>query len=63
MANELIKKETLEGPDFDALVERGEKLHQVKEAMVVKTEHLKEKEAKELKEEKKISTKPAIEPT
>ena len=63
VANELIKKETLEGPDFDALVERGEKLHQVKEAMVVKTEHLKEKEAKELKEEKKISTKPAIEPT
>ena len=31
VANELIKKETLEGDEFEALVERGEKLHQVKD--------------------------------
>ena len=33
VASELIKKETLEGDEFEALVERGEKLHQVKEHM------------------------------
>ncbi|MEX0621991.1 MAG: ATP-dependent zinc metalloprotease FtsH [Candidatus Woykebacteria bacterium] len=31
VAGELMKKETLEGEEFEALVERGEKLHQVKE--------------------------------
>lgn len=31
VAAQLIKKETLEGEEFEALVERGEKLHQVKE--------------------------------
>lgn len=33
VAAELIKKETLEGDEFEELVERGEKLHQVKEHM------------------------------
>ena len=31
VANELLQKETLEGDEFEALVERGEKLHQVKD--------------------------------
>jgi len=31
VASELIKKETLEGDEFEALVDKGEKLHQVKE--------------------------------
>lgn len=33
VAGELIKRETLEGDEFELLVERGEKLHQVKEHM------------------------------
>jgi cell division protease FtsH len=34
VASVLIKKETLEGDEFEELVEKGEKLHQVKETMV-----------------------------
>ena len=34
VASELMKRETLEGDEFSLLVERGEKLHQVKEHMV-----------------------------
>ena len=44
VANELIKKETLEGDEFEELVERGEKLHQVKEQI---SEPVKNKEAPE----------------
>jgi len=33
VANELLQKETLEGDEFEEIVERGEKLHQVKEQM------------------------------
>jgi cell division protease FtsH len=33
VANELLQKETLEGEEFEEIVERGEKLHQVKEQM------------------------------
>ncbi|MDP2720981.1 MAG: ATP-dependent zinc metalloprotease FtsH [bacterium] len=40
VASELIKKETLEGDEFEALVERGEKLHQVKEHMSPTTEDI-----------------------
>ena len=31
VAKELLKKETLEGAEFEELVNKGEKLHQVKE--------------------------------
>ena len=31
VAGELLKKETLEGPEFEQLIDKGEKLHQVKE--------------------------------
>ena len=34
VAGVLIRKETLEGDEFEELIERGEKLHQVKETMV-----------------------------
>ncbi len=43
VAAELIKKETLEGDEFEALVDRGEKLHQVKE-QIESNEGKKEKE-------------------
>ena len=33
VASELMKRETLEGDEFEELVERGEKLHQVKETI------------------------------
>ncbi|OGY25669.1 MAG: cell division protein FtsH [Candidatus Woykebacteria bacterium RBG_16_43_9] len=36
VASELIKRETLEGDEFEELIERGEKLHQVKEQMTEK---------------------------
>ncbi|OGY26738.1 MAG: cell division protein FtsH [Candidatus Woykebacteria bacterium RBG_16_43_9] len=49
VASELVKKETLEGDEFDALVERGEKLHQVKEQIAENSE----------KEEKEDATAPA----
>jgi cell division protease FtsH len=48
VAGVLIKKETLDGNEFEELVEKGEKLHQVKETMV----EGKAKEEKEDKEEK-----------
>ena len=38
VASELVKKETLEGDEFEALVERGEKLHQVKEQIAESSE-------------------------
>ena len=38
VASELGKKETLEGDEFDELVERGEKLHQVKEQIAESSE-------------------------
>jgi len=46
VASELMKRETLEGDEFSLLVERGEKLHQVKEHMVgAKSEQDKENKA------------------
>jgi len=38
VASELVKKETLEGDEFDELIERGEKLHQVKEQIAESSE-------------------------
>ena len=48
VAGELIKIETLEGDEFEALVEKGEKLHQVKDQI----EEPKKEESKEEQEEK-----------
>ena len=39
VAGELMKRETLEGDEFSLLVERGEKLHQVKEHMTSEVEN------------------------
>ena len=46
IASVLIKKETLEGDEFEELVERGEKLHQVKETMVGLPKEVEDKEDK-----------------
>ncbi len=46
IASVLIKKETLEGNEFEELVERGEKLHQVKETMVGLPKEVEDKEDK-----------------
>ncbi len=46
VANVLIKKETLEGDEFEELVERGEKLHQVKETMAEPSKEIEDKEDK-----------------
>jgi len=47
VASELIKKETLEGDEFEDLMNKGEALHQAKETMSEKTE---KKEASDLAE-------------
>ena len=55
VASVLIKKETLESDEFEELVERGEKLHQVKETMVEPSKELEDKEDKKEAAEAKPS--------
>jgi cell division protease FtsH len=58
LASGLIQRETLEGDEFEELVERGEKLHQVKEQMsesTTTTEGLEVKEAQKEKERERTS--------
>jgi len=50
VASELLQKETLEGDEFEEIIERGEKLHQVKEHMVEReTEPVEEETSGEVK--------------
>jgi cell division protease FtsH len=51
VASVLIKRETLEGDEFEELVERGEKLHQVKEQMSESTTTTEGPEVKEVQKE------------
>ena len=50
VAAELLKRETLEGDEFEELVERGEKLHQVRDQIE------ESKSAEEPKPKEKIAT-------